>query len=98
MLQFDMLCCFLSSSCTPEQWEDYSNANILKSEKQQNASATLRGVSAGILDQATQDILLQKQTVNRAFEKRIEEVQTAHDSLVDHLDKVCIQYYVICNL
>jgi len=78
----------ICSSFTPEQWEDYSNANISKSEKQQNASATLRGISSGILDQSTQDTSLQRQTVNRAFEKRIDEVQTAYDSLVDHLDKV----------
>ena len=86
--------CLYCSSFTPEQWEDYSNANILKSEKQQNASATLRGVSSGILDQSTQDTLLQRKTVNQAFEKRIDEVQTAHDSLVDHLDKVYKQGYV----
>lgn len=79
---------FYNSSFSPEQWEEYSNANILKSEKQQNASATLRGVVTEILDQAAQDILLQRQTVNRAFEKRIKEVQEAHDSLTSHLEKV----------
>lgn len=77
-----------SDSFTPEQWEDYSNVNILKSEKHQNASATLRGVVTEILDQANQDILLQRQTVDRAFEKRIKEVQEAYDSLTNHLEKV----------
>ena len=93
-----------NSSFTPEQWEDYSNDNILKSEKQQNASATLRGVVIEILDQATQDILLQRQTVDRAFEKRIKEVQEAHDSLTNHLEKVpillisCVSAFIIVLL
>ena len=88
MLALETLLSFLYSSFTPEQWEDYSNANILKSEKHQNASATLRGVVTEILDQANQDILLQRQTVDRAFEKRIKEVQEAYDSLTNHLEKV----------
>ena len=88
--QWNVLCEFYNSSFTPEQWEDYSNNNILKSEKEQNASATLRGVVTELLDQATQDILLQRQNVDRAFEKRIKEVQEAHDTLTNHLEKVPI--------
>ena len=99
-----MVSCY--SSFTPGQWEDYSNTNILKSEKEQNASATLRGVVTEILDQATQDILLQRQNVNRAFEKRIKEVQEAHNTLSNHLEKVQILlivlyiqlYYLTCRL
>ena len=87
---------FNDSSITPEQWEDYSNANILKSEKQQNASATLRGIVTEILDQATQDILLQRQTVDRAFEKRIKEMQEAHNTLINHLEKVEILVMHLC--
>ena len=85
---------FYYSSFTPEQWEYYSNDNILKSENQQNASATLRGVVTEILSQAVQDVLLQRQTVDRAFEKRIKEVQEAHDSLTNHLEKVIL--IVLC--
>lgn len=79
---------FSFSSVTPAQWESFSNENILKAEKEQNASATLRGVIDEILKETRQDIEQQRTTVNLAFNKRIQEITEAKKSLEQHLNKV----------
>ena len=73
---------------TPDQWENFSNQNILKAEKERNASSMLRGVICGVLDQTKQDMLRQRAVVDQSFEQRIAETQEAKDSLEDHLTKV----------
>ena len=80
--------CLAFSSVTPDQWASFSNENILKAEREQNASATLRGVIDGVLEQTKQDIERQRATVNLAFQKRIQETSEAKESLEQHLDKV----------
>lgn len=79
---------FSFSSVTPAQWESFSNENILKAEKEQNASATLRGVIDEILKETRQDIEQQRTTVNLAFDKRIQEITEAKENLEQHLNKV----------
>lgn len=76
------------SSVTPDQWSSFSNENILKTECECNASATLRGVIDTVLDQTWQDTERQRATVNGAFEKRIQELCEAKESLEHHLEKV----------
>ena len=79
---------FSFSSVTPAQWESFSNENILKAEKEQNASATLRGVIDEILKETRHDIEQQRTTVNLAFDKRIQETSEAKENLEQHLNKV----------
>ena len=81
-------CTLLCRSVTPEQWASFSNENILKAEKERNASSVLRGVIDGVLEQTKQDIVKQRATVNLEFSKRIQEISTAKDNLEQHLDKV----------
>ena len=83
---------FPNSSVTPDQWASFSNENILKTERECNASSTLRAVIDGVLDQTRQDIERQRDTVKLAFEKRIQEVSEAKQSLENHLDKVSSSY------
>ena len=81
-------CTLFCRSVTPEQWASFSNENILKAEKERNASSSLRGVIDGVLEQTKQDIVKQRATVNLEFSKRIQEISTAKDNLEQHLDKV----------
>jgi len=73
---------------TPDQWASFSNENILKAEREQNASATLRGVIDEILKETRQDIEQQRTTVNFAFNKRVQETSEAKENLEQHLNKV----------
>ena len=79
------------SSVTPEQWVSFSNENIVHSEKERNASSTLRGVINGVQEQTKQDILKQRGVVNLAFSKRIHETKEAKQQLEQHLDKVSVE-------
>jgi hypothetical protein len=75
-------------SVTPSQWEGFSNDNILKTEKERNASSTLRGVNRGVLNQTQQDVLRQREVVNQAFDQRIKETEETKENLERHLAKV----------
>ena len=81
---------YICSSVTPVQWASFSNENILKTERECNSSATLRGVIDTVLDQTQQDIERQRAAVNLAFEKRIQETTEAKESLEQHLEKVVL--------
>lgn len=87
--------CIGFSSVTPDQWASFSNENILKAEREQNASATLRGVIDGVLEQTRQDIERQRATVNLAFKKRIQETSEAKESLEQHLEKVASDFWCL---
>lgn len=76
------------SSVTPDQWTSFSNENILKTERECNASMTLRGVASGVLEQTLQDLEQQRAQVDLALEKRIRETSEAKQSLEQHLQKV----------
>ena len=78
----------ICSSVTPEQWVSFTNENIINSEKERDASSSLRGAINGVLDQTQQDILKQRNVVNLAFAKRIHETKEAKQQLEQHLDKV----------
>ena len=76
------------SSVTPEQWVSFTNENIINSEKERDASSSLRGVINGVIEQTQQDILKQRNAVNLAFAKRIHETLEAKQQLEQHLGKV----------
>ena len=73
---------------TPEQWASFTNENIINSEKERDASSSLRGAINGVIEQTQQDILKQRNVVNLAFAKRIHETKEAKEQLEQHLDKV----------
>ena len=78
----------LISSVTPDEWEDFSNKNILKAEREKNSAINLRSIIDGILIQTLSDLQAQCQAVNLAFEKRIEETVEAKTKLEEHLAMV----------
>ena len=70
------------------EWQEISDDNIKKAEQELLASTTLRGVINSVLEQTQQDLLKQRQTVNLAFYKRIQEVTNAKKTLEEHLKQV----------
>ena len=80
-----------ANSVTPGDWEDFSNHNILETEKQVQNSTALRSLIDGILQQTANDVRQQKECVDIAFERRIAETRDAKEKLEDHLSKVKAQ-------
>ena len=76
------------SSVAPDEWQDFSDKNILKAEREKNAAINLRSIVDGVLIQTYNDLKKQFDTVNLAFEKRIEETEKAKTKLETHLVKV----------
>jgi len=80
-----------ANSSTPDQWEDFSNDNILDAEKQRQNSEALRSIVDGILQSTANDMQKQKETVDIALDKRIAETRAAKEKLEGHLSKVLEQ-------
>merc|ERR1719171_324601 len=76
------------NSATPQQWECFSNKNVVKAEDERNRSITMRSMIDEILEETYQDQEKQHKCVNLAFHKRIEETETAKNRLENHLSKV----------
>ncbi|XP_065831148.1 tektin-1-like [Oscarella lobularis] len=77
-----------AKSVTPDDWESFSNENILKAESERMASATLRGIIEDVLTSTSNDIQLQRNSVNAAFASRIAELKKTKETLENHLEKV----------
>ncbi|KAH3773163.1 hypothetical protein DPMN_174518 [Dreissena polymorpha] len=75
-----------ANSVSPEDWQDFSQANILKAERKRQSSVDLRSLVDGILQQACNDMRKQCREVNVAFDKRIAE--TKDTQMEDHLNKM----------
>lgn len=86
--QFWAVSYLFTSSLSPGEWRDISDDNICKTEQERIASTTLRGVISSILDQTKQDMIKQREIVNIAFYKRIQEIKDAKTKLEDHLQEV----------
>ncbi|XP_040214414.1 tektin-1-like [Rana temporaria] len=78
----------VQSSVNPVEWEDLSNTNIVKAEKQKNSSVALRTLIESILSETASDMLKQCDTVNVALEKRVAETKDAKNKLEVNLAKV----------
>ncbi|XP_025089250.1 tektin-1-like [Pomacea canaliculata] len=80
-----------TNSTSPEEWKDFSNANIENAERERMNSTNLRSAIDGILQQTTNDIRKQTDATNLAFAKRIAETKDTKGKLEDHLNKVLAQ-------
>lgn len=79
------------NSVTPEEWETFSNKNVLKAESERNSAVTLRSMIDEILQETYDDQQKQCDNVNLSFSKRIEETEKAKNELEDHLAKVEVE-------
>jgi len=77
-----------ANSVTPDNWQDFSNKNIEKAEREKNASINLRSMIDAILIQTADDMQRQVNDTDLAFEKRIAETKDTKGKLEDHLSKV----------
>jgi len=77
-----------ANSITTEEWETFSNKNVLKAERERNSAVTIESMIEEILQETFEDQQKQCDNVNLAFEKRIEETSKAKAKLEDHLVKV----------
>lgn len=73
---------------TPEEWEKFSNKNVLKAERERNSAVTLESMIEEILQETFEDQQKQCDNVNLAFKERIEQTKKAKAKLEDHLAKV----------
>merc|ERR1711971_973091 len=80
-----------ANSVSPEDWQDFSDANIQKGERERQSSVELRTLIDGILQQTSNDMRKQCNDVNVAFNKRIFETKDTKSKLEDHLNRVVKQ-------
>ena len=80
----------MCSSVTVDDWESFSNENILAAEKQRNNSQNLRSLVDGILQQVANDMELQRKATDTALQIRIDETRDSKTKLEDHLSKVTL--------
>ena len=76
------------SASTPETWARFTQENLYRAERERLASVNLRVLIDSILRDTAEDLRLQCDAVNLAFERRCEEVEDARHKLTDHLHKV----------
>jgi tektin-1 len=86
------------SSTTPEQWEDFSNRNILDADMQRQNSLALRSVVDGILQSTYIDMRRQKEITDVALADRIAETRDAKEKLEGHLAKVITRSTGVANI
>uniref|UniRef100_A0A8C5LNQ7 Tektin n=1 Tax=Leptobrachium leishanense TaxID=445787 RepID=A0A8C5LNQ7_9ANUR len=76
------------NSVTPSEWEEFSNMNIVNTEKQRNNALALRALIDSILSETAGDMRKQCDTVNFALKNRVKETKDAKNKLEVHLAKV----------
>ncbi|CAH2219745.1 tektin-1 [Pelobates cultripes] len=76
------------NSVTPNEWEDFTNQNIVKAEKQRNNALALRALIDSILSETAGDMRKQCDSVNFALKIRVNETKDAKNKLEVHLAKV----------
>ncbi|XP_004627973.1 tektin-4 [Octodon degus] len=78
---------FEESASTPETWAQFTQDNLLRAEREHQASANLRTLIDAILRDTAEDLRLQCDAVNLAFARRCEELEDARHKLQYHLQK-----------
>lgn len=78
----------LSSTVTPTQWENITDVNVGKAEKQKTNSAYLRTVVESLLEQTFADVQRQLRATTAAFQLKVQEVKSAKSQMEDQLAKV----------
>ncbi|XP_072273573.1 tektin-4 [Pyxicephalus adspersus] len=78
---------FEDNTSTPESWAQYSHDNIYRAERERMASINLRSLIDNILQDTSEDLRSQCDSVNSAFAKRCEEVEDCKRKMENHLKK-----------
>ncbi|ESO95487.1 hypothetical protein LOTGIDRAFT_203870 [Lottia gigantea] len=80
-----------ANSVTPDEWQDFSNENIERAERERQSSVELRSLVDGILQSTANDMTKQCEAVNLSLSKRIAETKDTKGKLEDHLNKILLQ-------
>lgn len=72
---------------TPKQWENISDINIAKAERQKTNSVSLRALVESLLEQTAADMLKQIQATTAAFQLNVQEIKSAKSQMEDQLAK-----------
>ncbi|KAK2502312.1 hypothetical protein MC885_013212 [Smutsia gigantea] len=75
------------SASMPETWAKFTQENLHRAERERLASVNLRELIDCILRDTAEDLRLQCDAVNLAFERRCEEVEDMLHKLEQHLHK-----------
>uniref|UniRef100_A0A8C9A8W9 Tektin n=1 Tax=Prolemur simus TaxID=1328070 RepID=A0A8C9A8W9_PROSS len=75
------------SASTPETWARFTQDNLCRAQRERRASANLRALIHCVLQDAGEDLRLQCDAVNLAFQRRCEELEDARHKLQRHLNK-----------
>ncbi|KAI5932673.1 tektin-4 isoform X1 [Manis javanica] len=75
------------SASTPETWAKFTQENLHRAERERLASVNLRELIDCILRDTAEDLRLQRDAVNLAFERRCEELEDTLHKLEQHLHK-----------
>lgn len=75
------------SASTPETWAKFTQENLHRAERERLASVNLRVLIDCILRDTAEDLRLQRDAVNLAFERRCEELEDTLHKLEQHLHK-----------
>ncbi|XP_063061879.1 tektin-1 isoform X2 [Engraulis encrasicolus] len=73
---------------TPDEWETFSDINLLKVEKERTNSVALRSLVDNLLQQTAADMSTQHNTASSTLEMNVQRIKTAKATLEDHLSKV----------
>ena len=90
----------------PHSWVRFTQENIARSQREREISEKLRGDIDALLRMCANQMWAQFNSVNNAFNERLQFTQDAKNKLQNHLERVSIKYlnriydisYLICLL
>lgn len=86
-IDFRMIIVFERVS-TPDTWSKFTEDNIRRSASERAQSDEFMNMADNILKETANDIWNQFNTVNEAFEQRVNETNQAKDKIQNHLSAV----------
>ncbi|NWX32522.1 TEKT4 protein, partial [Notiomystis cincta] len=78
---------FQENASTPKSWAQFSHDNISRAEQEKLASVQLRSLINTIIHDASEDLRMQRATVNEAFDAHCRELDDAKHRLEQHLQQ-----------
>jgi len=72
----------------PDHWQNFTEVNIAKGEKERTNSKNLRSATDGILRQTSEDLISANNLTTHQFKERIADTKRAKKEFEDNLDKV----------
>ena len=78
----------------PHSWVRFTQENIARSQKEREISERLRGDIDALLRMCANQMWAQFNSVNNAFNERLQNAQDTKNKLQNHLERVGFAYFV----